>query len=115
MNRLGFRDDTVQKVERGLFAKLQKNANSFQSIATEQVKGAFTLFSKPPILTGTSQKTTQARVLFGNKKAIIRFESINTGNYFQFPLLGKGTSAKYGERNVLKKGAENTGKLFKNL
>jgi len=110
----GFRENTVQKVKRGLFDSLKTKASLFEQIATANVKRAFFLFPKPPIDTGATQRTTFAKILFGVDKATIRFKSENKGGYGQFPLLGQSTSSKYGERNWLFGGVKLTAKeLFK--
>jgi hypothetical protein len=109
---IGFRVETKGKIEQGLFDKLRKKQSIFERVATWNVQRAFTLFRKQPILTGGTQRASNAHIAFGTNKMLIRFRTASDGSYsWRYkPLLGMGTSAKYGERNWLRKGAELTRK-----
>lgn len=104
---LGFRAGSQQKIERGMFRLLRKKSRTFEILATSNVQEAFSLFKKKPILTGGTRRATNAHVGFGVNKMLIRFRTANDvpRGWRVFPLLGRSTSAKYGERNWLKRGA----------
>lgn len=108
--RVGFRSDTVLKVKQGLFRTLRKKVDQVISTQTAIVQESFYSFSRPPIDTKRTIKTTDAQAIFGQDKAIIRFKSANaeSRDYAVFPLLGLSTSKKYGVRNWLEKSAKIT-------
>jgi len=115
-NWIGFRDGTQKKIEQGLFRVLRKKASTVENLATQNVKDAFNRFRKAPVDTGYTKSSTHVKVGVGNRNMLIRFITPNdkeSGDgkrrgYAVFPLLGLSTSAKYGNRNWLKKGAELT-------
>jgi hypothetical protein len=108
--RVGFRSDTVLKVKQGLFRTLRKKVDQVISTQTAIVKESFYSFSRPPIDTKRTIKTTDVQAIFGNERALIRFKSANAErrDYAVFPLLGLSTSKKYGVRNWLEKSAKIT-------
>lgn len=115
-NWIGFRDETQKKIEQGLFSILRKTASRVENLATQNVKEAFSRFNKAPVDTGYTKSSTHVKVWTQNRNMLIRFITPNdkeSGDgkrrgYAVFPLLGLSTSAKYGNRNWLKKGAELT-------
>jgi len=115
-NWIGFRDGTQKKIEQGLFRVLRKKASTVENLATQNVKDAFNRFRKAPVDTGYTKSSTHVKVGVGNRNMLIRFITPNdkeSGDgkrrgYAVFPLLGLSTSARYGQRNWLKKGAELT-------
>ena len=127
---IGFRAGSEQKITQGLFDKIKKKQNKLDETATNYVKRSFGMFN-PPInydndpgkSTGLTKADTKAYSFWGKDKFVIRFKTPNNRpsrdgqlrGYAVFPLLGKSTSKKYGERNWLKKGAENTGKNLKTI
>ena len=115
MADIGFRKDTTRKVSTGLFRVLRKKVDQVIFTATVVVKEAFYSFGEPPVDTGDTIDTTNATAIFGNERAIIRFQSDNAGRngYAVFPLLGLSTSAKYGPRNWLKKSVDITWRELK--
>lgn len=113
--RIGFRSGTQQIIEKSLFGILKKNEKSWVLSATRNVKSAIFFFLKPVILTGYTQKTTHVQSFLTKSNLTLRFITPNKGRngYAVFPLLGLSTSRKYGARNWLKKGAEQTIKDIK--
>jgi|GEM_PF-4821160 len=119
---IGFRSGTQKKIEQGLFRILRKKASTVEKLATHNVKDAFSKFRKAPVDTGYTKSSTFVRVGVGTRNMLIRFTTPNdkeSGDgkrrgYAVFPLLGLSTSARYGQRNWLKKGAELTKKLLIN-
>ena len=116
-NWIGFREgEVMQKVPRAFFRVLRKKAPVIEKLATYNVKDAFSRFRKAPVDTGYTKSSTHVKVGVGNRNMLIRFITPNdkeSGDgkrrgYAVFPLLGLSTSAKYGNRNWLKKGAELT-------
>lgn len=110
MANVGFRKDTVQKVSQGLFRVLRKKVDSILNNSQSLITKAFYGFSKPPVDTRETIESTGVKASFQKERVAIRFSSENSRDYAQFPLLGLSTSAKYGERNWLKKSAELTTK-----
>jgi hypothetical protein len=113
---IGFKEGTEKVIITDFFDLIKKDQPKIDKMATENVKQAFGMFDKPVIDTGYTQKSTKAYSFWGKDRFVIRFITPNdraSGDgkmrgYAVFPLLGKSTSKKYGERNWLKKGAEKT-------
>jgi len=120
-NAGGFRSGTKQIMKKGLFDKLKLINPYLASKATETVKAQFGKYSKVPILSGYTQKSTKAISTLGDKALVIRFKTPNdkeSGDgkqrgYAYFPLMGLSTSRKYGKRNWLLDGAKEMGSLLR--
>ena len=120
---IGFKRGTEKVIITDFFDLIKKDQPKIDKMATENVKEAFGLFD-PPInydndpgkSTGLTKADTKAYSFWGKDKFVIRFKTPNNRpsrdgklrGYAVFPLLGKSTSKKYGERNWFKKGAEKT-------
>lgn len=122
---IGFRGGADKKIIKGLFDRLKRKQNEFDDFATRTVKKQFGLFATPINYdndpgksTGYTQKTTKAYSFWGANRLVTRFITPNDApsrdgklrGYAVFPLLGKSTSKKYGERNWLLAGAKATRK-----
>ncbi len=111
-NETRFRGQLFQYIQRDIALSWRKNIGPLEKIGkTNSKKGFFaSRFAKPPILTGGTKKDTSAKIILKQNRLTIRHFTPNNQGWRQLPLLGKGTSKSYGERNWLLEGAKLTAK-----
>jgi hypothetical protein len=92
------------EVTKQVFGHLKNRQHEINKRGTDMARQAYTSFPKPPIDTGESRRQTTAESTWGETSGQIKW-TIGTpyANFFRF---GLGNNAKYGNRDVLARAAQ---------